>query len=179
MLNKCTRTFSKYLSVVFLLSLTLSSRQYHQRWDIAVSAFQSTSSTLTSTRQMAIVTTGAKRREDCLSSSAFFVRSPISSLSPSNNNHNNRQNTKQRKNNTYLEATPLSTAIAAAATTRGIDSYFLTRILFLRGLAFVYFFAFLIALHQNKGLIGDNSITPGKFNILFIYILQYVTVVMI
>ena len=155
---------------MFLLSLTLSSRQYHQRWDIVVSAFQSTSSsTFTSTRQMAIVTTGAKRREDSFSSSAFFVRCPISSLSPSNNNHNNRQNTKQRKNNTYLEATPLSTAIAAAATTRGIDSYFLTRILFLRGLAFVYFFAFLIALHQNKGLIGDNSITPGKFNI-FIYI---------
>jgi hypothetical protein len=58
--------------------------------------------------------------------------------------------------------TPLSTAVATAAATRGIGSYYLTRIIFLRGLAFVYFVAFLIAHRQNKGLIGDNGITPGK-----------------
>ena len=58
---------------------------------------------------------------------------------------------------------PLSTAVATAAATRGIGSFFLTRILFLRGLAFVYFIAFLIAYRQNKGLIGNNGITPGQF----------------
>ncbi len=62
---------------------------------------------------------------------------------------------------------PLPDAIAASTANRGIGSYFLTRIVFLRGLAFVYFFAFLIALHQNRGLIGDNGITPGM-SLLFI-----------
>ncbi len=60
---------------------------------------------------------------------------------------------------------PLSTAVAAAAATRGIGSFYLTRILFLRGLAFVYFIAFLIAYHQNKGLIGDTGITPGTSSV--------------
>ena len=44
----------------------------------------------------------------------------------------------------------------------GINSYFLTRIIFLRGLAFVYFVAFTVALRQNRGLIGDNGITPAR-----------------
>jgi len=62
---------------------------------------------------------------------------------------------------TSLSAT-LSTAVATAAATRGINSYFLVRILFLRGLAFVYMTAFLVAFRQNKGLIGDNGITPAR-----------------
>ena len=37
----------------------------------------------------------------------------------------------------------LSNAVAAAAATRGIGSHFLVRIIFLRGLAFVYTIAFL------------------------------------
>lgn len=78
------------------------------------------------------------------------------------------QSLKQRDNwssnhnrRTCLHVSPLSTSIAAAASTRGIGSFFLTRILFLRGMAFVYFIAFLVAYRQNKGLIGDNGITPG------------------
>jgi len=42
------------------------------------------------------------------------------------------------------------------------SSYHLTRILFLRLLAVVYMAAFSVAKHQNKGLIGDNGITPAR-----------------
>ena len=68
---------------------------------------------------------------------------------------------KSTSTSTSLSAT-LSTAVATAAATRGINSYFLVRILFLRGLAFVYMTAFLVASRQNKGLIGDNGITPAR-----------------
>jgi len=43
-----------------------------------------------------------------------------------------------------------------------VDSHFLVRILFLRGLAVVHGVAFLIALNQNKALIGDDGITPAS-----------------
>ena len=56
----------------------------------------------------------------------------------------------------------LPEVVATNAAARGIGSYFLTRIVFLRSLAFVYFVAFVIAYRQNKGLIGDSGITPGK-----------------
>jgi hypothetical protein len=74
----------------------------------------------------------------------------------------------QPSNIVRLQATSIATSVSvlplsdAVAATRGIGSFFLTRIVFLRGLAFVYFIAFQIALRQNKGLIGDNGITPGK-----------------
>ncbi|XP_045122870.1 lipase maturation factor 1-like isoform X1 [Portunus trituberculatus] len=42
------------------------------------------------------------------------------------------------------------------------DSYWLTRIVYLRFLAFIYAVAFLVALHQNKQLIGDNGLLPVK-----------------
>ncbi|CAM9417622.1 unnamed protein product, partial [Heterosigma akashiwo] len=42
------------------------------------------------------------------------------------------------------------------------STYFLTRIIFLRALAFVYGTAFLVALKQNKPLIGNKGITPAK-----------------
>ena len=76
---------------------------------------------------------------------------------------------------TAATVTPLSlsTAVATAAATRGIGSFFLTRILFLRGLAFVYFVAFLIAYHQNKALIGDNGITPGEY----VYVCRMIDVI--
>eukprot|EP00933_Yihiella_yeosuensis_P019007 TRINITY_DN15460_c0_g1_i1.p1 TRINITY_DN15460_c0_g1~~TRINITY_DN15460_c0_g1_i1.p1 ORF type:complete len:678 (-),score=86.14 TRINITY_DN15460_c0_g1_i1:97-2130(-) len=41
-------------------------------------------------------------------------------------------------------------------------SYCITRVLSLRLLMFVYVFAFLVALRQNKGLIGDNGILPAR-----------------
>ena len=41
-------------------------------------------------------------------------------------------------------------------------TFWLTRIVFLRSLAFIYFVAFLISFDQNKELIGDNGLTPTK-----------------
>ena len=41
-------------------------------------------------------------------------------------------------------------------------SYWLTRILFLRYLGFIYFIAFLISYNQNKELIGNNGLTPAR-----------------
>lgn len=42
------------------------------------------------------------------------------------------------------------------------SSFFLARMVFLRAVAFVYGVAFLVALQQNKGLIGDYGITPAR-----------------
>ncbi|XP_032957081.1 lipase maturation factor 1 [Rhinolophus ferrumequinum] len=41
-------------------------------------------------------------------------------------------------------------------------TFWLTRIVLLRALAFVYCVAFLVALHQNKQLIGDRGLLPCK-----------------
>ena len=62
-----------------------------------------------------------------------------------------------------LTSTLASTSVATSAATRGIASHFLVRILFLRGLGFVYLTAFLVALHQNKALIGHQGITPAHY----------------
>jgi len=39
-------------------------------------------------------------------------------------------------------------------------TYWLTRIVFTRALGFIYFVAFLVALHQNKELLGENGLLP-------------------
>ena len=58
---------------------------------------------------------------------------------------------------------PLSSPIVLrAALLPQSNSFFLTRIVFLRALAFVHFVAFLVAKHQNKALIGDTGITPAR-----------------
>ena len=41
-------------------------------------------------------------------------------------------------------------------------TFWLTRIVFLRGLAFIYFIAFLVSYNQNKELIGDNGLLPAN-----------------
>lgn len=41
------------------------------------------------------------------------------------------------------------------------EKYWLTRVLFLRCLAFMYAVAFLVALNQNESLIGENGLTPA------------------
>ena len=41
-------------------------------------------------------------------------------------------------------------------------SYWLTRVVFLRFLAFIYLVAFLVSYHQNKELIGDRGLTPAR-----------------
>lgn len=56
----------------------------------------------------------------------------------------------------------LKSSLASSAAARGVGSYYLVRIIFLRSLAFVYMVAFTVALRQNKGLIGDNGITPAR-----------------
>lgn len=61
-----------------------------------------------------------------------------------------------------LNAVPPTAAVAASVATRGVGTHFLVRILFLRGLALVYGVAFLVALQQNKALIGDSGITPAR-----------------
>ncbi|KAL7642489.1 UNVERIFIED_CONTAM: hypothetical protein RMT77_007050 [Armadillidium vulgare] len=42
------------------------------------------------------------------------------------------------------------------------NTYWLTRILFLRALSFIFFVAFLVAYNQNKELIGDGGLLPLK-----------------
>ncbi|KFG56328.1 rhoptry protein ROP14 [Toxoplasma gondii FOU] len=42
------------------------------------------------------------------------------------------------------------------------STYWLSRIVFLRALGFVYFFAFLIAFNQSQGLIGSDGILPAS-----------------
>ena len=41
-------------------------------------------------------------------------------------------------------------------------SYWLTRVIFLRFLAFIYLIAFAVSYHQNKELIGDRGLTPAR-----------------
>nr|XP_035939301.1 lipase maturation factor 1 isoform X4 [Halichoerus grypus] len=41
-------------------------------------------------------------------------------------------------------------------------TFWLTRIVLLRALAFIYFVAFLVAFHQNKQLIGDRGLLPCR-----------------
>ena len=57
---------------------------------------------------------------------------------------------------TQLRTTNLASDAAART------SSFLVRIVFLRAAAFVHGVAFLVALHQNKALIGDTGITPAR-----------------
>ncbi|XP_063434753.1 lipase maturation factor 1-like [Mytilus trossulus] len=44
----------------------------------------------------------------------------------------------------------------------GYGSYWLTRIVMLRYIGFIYFVAFLVALHQNKELIGNKGLLPAN-----------------
>ncbi|XP_007453659.1 PREDICTED: lipase maturation factor 1 isoform X2 [Lipotes vexillifer] len=44
----------------------------------------------------------------------------------------------------------------------GAGTFWLTRIVLLKALAFVYFVAFLVAFHQNKQLIGDRGLLPYR-----------------
>lgn len=62
---------------------------------------------------------------------------------------------------TRIFAMSLPTTTAAVSHTTPHSTY-LVRICFLRGLAFVHLVAFLIALHQNRALIGDKGISPAR-----------------
>jgi len=45
---------------------------------------------------------------------------------------------------------------------RSVTSYYQARSVFLRGLGYVHFVAFLVALRQNSALIGNDGLTPAK-----------------
>lgn len=70
--------------------------------------------------------------------------------------------------NKALESTVgcmLSPEAGGKLATLGLDSYWLTRIAFLRALGLVCFTAFLVAYRQNKALIGDNGISPARIRL--------------
>ena len=88
---------------------------------------------------------------------------------PTNNVRNRHRNFHFARSNlppgsgpTARHAVPLGLIGGAL---RVPSSYHLTRIVFLRALAFVYFVAFLVAFRQNKALIGDNGITPARYEL--------------
>jgi lipase maturation factor 1 len=59
----------------------------------------------------------------------------------------------------------LSSVVSAVSEARGVDTHYLVRILFLRCFSLLYSVVFMMALRQNKALIGDDGITPAR-NIL-------------
>lgn len=68
---------------------------------------------------------------------------------------NNKENQKLNEDNEYKEENTIQVAP---------HTYWLTRIVYLRAIAFIYFVAFLIAFNQNKQLIGDNGLLPLKIH---------------
>ena len=61
------------------------------------------------------------------------------------------------------EATPATpTGVEDKSGESLVASYWFTRVVFLRAIAFIYFVAFAVALNQNKELIGDNGLLPVK-----------------
>ncbi|XP_074641578.1 lipase maturation factor 1-like [Tubulanus polymorphus] len=71
-----------------------------------------------------------------------------------NQSTEDRQNQENDEREYVLERTNCSVTIESG-------SYWLTRIVFLRSLSFIYFIAFLVGLHQNKQLIGKNGLLPA------------------
>ena len=60
----------------------------------------------------------------------------------------------------------LAAAQAPADMELGPGTYWLTRVVFLRYLGFIYLVAFLISFHQNKELIGSRGLTPASTYLL-------------
>ena len=74
-----------------------------------------------------------------------------------------RQHSRMIPSSTELGVSAAASVAASAASLPiGAGSYWLTRSIFLRALGFVYGSAFLVALHQNKALLGDKGITPAR-----------------
>ena len=85
---------------------------------------------------------------------AVFAAAPIG---------DERQHSRMIPSSTELGVSAAASLTASAASLPiGAGSYWLTRSIFLRALGFVYGTAFLVALHQNKALIGDKGITPAR-----------------
>ena len=87
---------------------------------------------------------------------------PLRKNNPFATFHISSRSSSARSSSDSALTAKLSATVASAAVTRGINAHYLVRILFLRGLGFVSFIAFLVAFQQNKALIGDRGITPAK-----------------
>ena len=95
---------------------------------------------------------------------AFALPTAVTVASSAEHNQNSRSTTGKSSmfSPTKLGVSGVASVAAASSSPVGAGSYWLTRSIFLRALGFVYGTAFLVALHQNKALIGDNGITPAR-----------------
>lgn len=89
----------------------------------------------------------------------------IQAFAPMNVNSFLKRRVESNLVQSNLQATvtaPSALASVSNAAVLGIDTYWLTRVVFLRALGFVSATAFLIAYFQNKALIGDTGIVPAR-----------------
>ena len=99
---------------------------------------------------------------------SFALPTPFTMASSVENDQNSRGTTGKRSisSPTKLGVSGAASVAAASSSPIGAGSYWLTRSIFLRALGFVYGTAFLVALHQNKALIGDRGITPARYALI-------------
>ena len=69
---------------------------------------------------------------------------------------------KNRKEGVELTPTLLPSKKTTRKTGEKQITYVLTRILFIRSIAFIYFVAFLVAYNQNPGLLGDDGLLSSQ-----------------
>ena len=95
---------------------------------------------------------------------AFALPAAFSVASTGEGSQDPRSNGRSSMSSpTKLGVSGVASVAAAPSSPVGAGSYWLTRSIFLRALGFVYGTAFLVALHQNKALIGDKGITPARY----------------
>ena len=104
-----------------------------------------------------------QRRRQVKSNSIFHTKPGF--LTPTGTGHEaemlrRKQNQRATLNNLHTLAEQEKQDLQALQLPT--STYFLTRSLFLRSLCCVYFTAFLVAFHQNPGLIGDNGLLPAQ-----------------
>ena len=77
-----------------------------------------------------------------------------------------RRNTKKKTEDDDCEETTSEVETEKETKTSEVSlapgSYWLTRVIFLRYLSFIYLTAFLVSYNQNKELIGNNGLTPAR-----------------
>ncbi len=94
------------------------------------------------------------------SSGAFVALPPLQHRYPqhgplSSSSSTSRRSKQHRRDRASIAAPPTALLL-------DLQSFDLTRTVFLRGLGFVYGTAFLVAFNQNHALIGDDGITPAR-----------------
>ena len=77
-----------------------------------------------------------------------------------------QRNTKKKTEDDDCEETTSDVETEKETKTSEVSlapgSYWLTRVVFLRYLSFIYLTAFLVSYNQNKELIGNNGLTPAR-----------------